>query len=288
MDMTVTEYLNFVYELKKIKRNKNVHIEEIMEHVRINDVKNRLIKNLSKGYRQRVGLAQAILGGPEVLILDEPTIGLDPKQIIEIRNLIKELGKEHTVILSSHILPEISAVCERVIIINKGKIVAIDTPENLSKRLSNENKILVRIAGEEPRIIKTVKELEGVKNVEVQGYQEKGTADYVIESHPDVDIRKPLFFALSDKEYPILMLKSMGLTLEEIFLQVTNDIVIEEDEDLANMMKDEQLVESEAPENKGDNDDVEGSDFENLEIEEALDLKRDYDENIDNEIKEEE
>ncbi len=234
MDMTVIEYLKFVYDLKKINLDKDAHINEVMDLVGIIDVKKRLIKNLSKGYKQRVGIAQAILGGPEILILDEPTIGLDPKQIIEIRNLIKELGKEHTVILSSHILPEISAVCERVIIINKGKIVAVDTPENLSKRLSNENKILVRIAGEQAEVINLIKGLDGIKNVSIQAYPEKGAADYEIESYPDIDIRKPLFYALSNKEYPILMMKSMSLTLEEIFLQVTNDMILEENKALFN------------------------------------------------------
>jgi ABC-2 type transport system ATP-binding protein len=221
MDMTVREYLGFVYEIKKVKQNRKSHIDDVMELVKIGDVQNRLIKNLSKGYKQRVGLAQALLGSPEVLILDEPTVGLDPKQIIEIRNVIKDLGKEHTIILSSHILPEVSAICERVIIINKGKIAAIDTPDNLSRILTNESKLVVRIAGDESKVLKCIKELEGVKYVDVQGQKEPNTIDYIIEAEPNVDIRKPLFYALSKNQYPILMLKSLDLSLEDIFLQLT-------------------------------------------------------------------
>jgi ABC-2 type transport system ATP-binding protein len=221
MDMTVREYLGFVYEIKKVKQNRKSHIDDVMGLVKIGDVQNRLIKNLSKGYKQRVGLAQALLGSPEVLILDEPTVGLDPKQIIEIRNVIKDLGKEHTIILSSHILPEVSAICERVIIINKGKIAAIDTPDNLSRILTNESKLVVRIAGDESKVLKCIKELEGVKYVDVQGQKEPNTIDYIIEAEPNVDIRKPLFYALSKNQYPILMLKSLDLSLEDIFLQLT-------------------------------------------------------------------
>jgi len=192
-----------------------------MSLVQIGDVKNRLIKNLSKGYKQRIGMAQALIGNPEVLILDEPTVGLDPKQIIEIRNVIKELGKEHTIILSSHILPEVSAICERVIIINKGKIAAIDTPEHLSQTLTNEKRIMVRVAGEQEQVINCIRELEGVRYVEVEGQKEPDTYDYIVESEPGIDIRKPLFFMLSQNQMPILMLKPLTLSLEEIFLQLT-------------------------------------------------------------------
>ncbi|WHH60240.1 ATP-binding cassette domain-containing protein [Petroclostridium sp. X23] len=220
-DMTVSEYLAFVYDLKKVKQNRKSHIDEIMDLVKIGDVQNRLIKNLSKGYKQRVGLAQALLGNPEVLILDEPTVGLDPKQIIEIRNVITDLRKEHTIILSSHILPEVSAICERVIIINKGKIAAIDTPDNLSKVLTNESKLMVRIAGDDTKVLECIKELEGIKYVEIQGQKEPDTFDYIVEAEPNMDIRKPLFFTLSKNQYPILMLKSLDLSLEDIFLQLT-------------------------------------------------------------------
>ena len=148
-DMTVTEYLYFIYDLKKVKFPKRMHIDEIINLVRLTEVKNRLIKTLSKGYRQRVGIAGALVGNPDVLILDEPTVGLDPKQIIEIRDLIARLGKNHTIILSSHILSEIQAVCERVIIINRGKLVADDTPTELSKTLSNDHSVVVRAVGEQ-------------------------------------------------------------------------------------------------------------------------------------------
>jgi ABC-2 type transport system ATP-binding protein len=224
MDMTVQEYLDFVSDIKKIDRaTKKRSMEKIMDLVKIGDVRKRLIKNLSKGYKQRVGLAQALIGTPPVLILDEPTVGLDPKQIIEIRSLIKELGKEHTIILSSHILPEVSAICGRVIIINKGKIVASDTPENLSKRLSSAGRLSLRVAGPEKQVLKLVRELEGVKNAEVQGVKEPGTVDILVEAERDIDIRRPLFYALSRAEYPILYMRSVDLTLEEIFLQVTTE-----------------------------------------------------------------
>ncbi|NLO82176.1 MAG: ATP-binding cassette domain-containing protein [Clostridiales bacterium] len=224
LDMTVQEYLNFVSDIKKIDRKtKKQSMEKIMDMVKIGDVRKRLIKNLSKGYRQRVGLAQALIGAPPVLILDEPTVGLDPKQIIEIRNLIKELGKDHTIILSSHILPEVSAVCERVLIINKGKIVASDTPENLSKRLGDTGRLSVRVAGPERQVVKLLRELPGVKSVDSTGAKEPGTVDLLVEAEKDIDIRRPLFHALSRAEYPILQMKPIDLTLEEIFLQVTTE-----------------------------------------------------------------
>ncbi|MCX7748651.1 MAG: ABC transporter ATP-binding protein [Clostridia bacterium] len=222
MDMTVNEYLNFVSELKTVDRKiRKSQIDDILELVKITDVRKRLIKNLSKGYKQRVGLAQALVGSPEVLILDEPTVGLDPKQIIEIRKLIKALGKEHTIILSSHILPEVSAVCERVIIINKGQIAAIDTPENLSKSFKSTSKLSIRIAGPMNGVHELLKSVEGIQYVEPGTEKEKDVYDYVIEAVKDVDIRRPIFFALAKAGYPILELKSMDLSLEDIFLQVT-------------------------------------------------------------------
>lgn len=221
-DMTVEEYLRFVCQIKKVERaSQKKHIEEIMDIIKISDVKNRLIKNLSKGYKQRVGLAQAIVGNPDVLILDEPTVGLDPKQIIEIRNLIKELGKKHTIMLSSHILSEVSAVCDRVIIINKGKIVASGTPDELSNKLSYSNRLALRVKGNENSIIKLVKECDGVETVESKGSLENGTVDILVEAQKDRDIREPLFNAFSNAGLPILMMKSVDLTLEEVFLQVT-------------------------------------------------------------------
>ena len=223
-DMTVNEYLDFVSDIKLItgtERKKSM--EKILDLVKIADVRGRLIKNLSKGYKQRVGLAQALVGNPAVLILDEPTVGLDPKQIIEIRNLIKNLGKDHTIILSSHILPEVSAVCERVIIINKGKIVASDTPDNLTKGMDDGSKLSLRIAGPEKPVVKLIQELPGVHFAEVQGVRELNTVDVVVEADAKVDIRRPLFNAMSKASYPILMMKSQDMTLEDIFIQVTTE-----------------------------------------------------------------
>ena len=222
MDMTVQEYLNFVSDIKKIDRKTRArNLDRIMDMIKIGDVRKRLIKNLSKGYKQRVGLAQALIGAPQVLILDEPTVGLDPNQIIEIRNIIMELGKDHTIILSSHILPEVSAVCERVLIINKGKIVASDTPENLSRRLGDTGRLSIRVAGPEKQVLKLIGGLAGVKSVESTGAREPGTVDILVEAEKDIDVRRPVFYALSRAEYPILHMKPIDLTLEEIFLQVT-------------------------------------------------------------------
>jgi ABC-2 type transport system ATP-binding protein len=224
MDMTVEEYLEFVSNIKKVDvNNKKKTLDKVTELTGIGDVRGRLIKNLSKGYKQRVGVAQAMIGNPEVLILDEPTVGLDPKQIIEIRNLIKELGKEHTIILSSHILPEVSAVCERVIIINKGQLVASDTPENLSRRIGDSSKLILRVSGPDKQVLKTIREIQGVKYADIQGNKEPDTVDILVESQKDIDIRKSLFFAMSRAQYPILMMKSMDMTLEDIFLHVTTE-----------------------------------------------------------------
>lgn len=225
-DMTVEEYLSFVYDLKKIKgMNKAEHIAEIIKTVGVEDVYKRRISNLSKGYKQRVGLAQAMLGKPEVLILDEPTVGLDPKQIIEIRNVIKDLGKEHTVILSSHILSEISAVCERVIIIKDGRIVAEDTPENLSKEYGGTQKLMLRIMGEESRIKEVLCAAEGVAAVESLGSRQEGSFDFEIEAEDsiDADFSKKLFFALAENGMPILMQKNVEATLEEVFIEITDN-----------------------------------------------------------------
>lgn len=258
MDMTVSEYLNFVFDLKSPKADRKSHLEDIMETVKISDVKGRLIKNLSKGYKQRVGIAQALIGNPEILILDEPTVGLDPKQIIEIRNVIKELGKNRTVILSSHILPEVSAICERVIIINKGKIMAIDTPENLSRTLSRDNRLMIRVEGTSSAIEKALHGVEGVAYIESLGQKESGTYDYIIEAEGDGDIRKKVFSALAAAELPILMSKTMGLSLEEVFLQLTTDESTaaeepaEEIEEVEESAEIKENAEEEAEENESD------------------------------------
>jgi len=224
MDMTVNEYLNFVSDLKLVDKTiKKSRLDDIVQVIKLEEVRGRLIKNLSKGYKQRVGLAQAIVGGPKVLILDEPTVGLDPKQIIEIRNLIKNFGKEHTIILSSHILPEVSAVCERVVIINKGQIVAVDTPENLSSVFKTNSSILVTIEGEKDAIIDEISKIKGVTEVKPNIIKEDSVVTYNIEMSKDADIRKPLFFAMANLGTPILEMKSMDVSLEDIFLELTTD-----------------------------------------------------------------
>ena len=221
MDMKVREYLNFIYDLKKVKFPKKPHIDEILKLVKIDDVEGRLIKNLSKGYRQRVGFAGALIGNPDVLILDEPTVGLDPKQIIEIRNLIGRLGKNHTIILSSHILSEIQAVCKRVIIINKGKIVADDTAENLAYKLSDDRSVLARIAGSENEMLETLKTVKGVKSVASLGQTEQGAFDFVIEPEEGEDIRSAVFDRVVSRGRKLLLLKDNKLSLEQVFLRLT-------------------------------------------------------------------
>ena len=222
LDMTVIEYLSFIFELKKIKMPRKKHIDEVCEQVRILDVQKRLIKNLSKGYRQRVGLAQAMLGSPSVLILDEPTVGLDPMQIIEIRNLIKDLGKSYTIILSSHILPEVQATCERVIVINKGSIIADDTPDNLSRTMSTDHRLTVRVDGPEDKVYKLLSDLPGMQRVDRLGVREDGVYDFTLEAEPGLDVRRELFSRLSRQQWPLLGLKSSELSLEDIFLQLTS------------------------------------------------------------------
>ena len=222
-EMTVGEYLDFAAKLKGIKESeRKAGIQQAMEITRITDMKKRLIGNLSKGYRQRVGLAQAILGNPKVLILDEPTVGLDPKQIIEIRNLIRSLSKKHTIILSSHVLSEVSAVCDRVIIINKGKLVASDTPENLSRQLQGMNRLQIRVAAPEKTALRIVGEIPGIVKVYSQGEHEQGTTDMMVETDNNIDARKTVFNGMARANCPLLMMRPMDLTLEEIFLKVTH------------------------------------------------------------------
>lgn len=224
MDMEVQEYLNFVADLNKIKKaDKAKVVAAVMETTQITHMKKRLIKNLSKGYKQRVGLSQALIGDPDVLILDEPTVGLDPKQIIEMRDVIKNLGKKHTIILSSHILSEVKAVCDRVIIISKGKIVASDTPENLSKRLTQSNRLTVRVKGPKDEVLTALNRIENVEKAYFQTSREKDTIDVLVEGKEETDIREDIFNVLAEKNYPILSMTSMDLSLEEIFLQVTKD-----------------------------------------------------------------
>ena len=221
-DMTVKEYLDFMYDLKKVSLPRAQHINEICELTKIASVSDRLIGNLSKGFRQRVGIAQALLGNPPVLILDEPTVGLDSKQIIEIRNLIQSLGKAHTVILSSHILSEVQAVCERIIVINNGHIVADGNTDSLAHDLSGEHRLIARIEGPEKEILNAVKSLENVAEVYSMGEKEKGAFDINIECTPNHDVRKALFALLTRKGWPMLALRNTDLTLEDLFLQLTS------------------------------------------------------------------
>jgi len=228
MDMTAREFLKFVCNLKGVEpKEQSKHIAQIMKLVRITEVADRLIKNLSKGYKQRVGIAQALVGNPEVLILDEPTVGLDPKQIIEIRNLIKDLGKNHTVILSSHILHEVSAVCDRVVIISKGKIAAVNTPDNLSKEFTRSSRMQITAEGSGKEIIQKIRMIPGVKKAELLGEKLKGVITFTVENDSQTDIRKPLFFEMARNSWPILEMKSLDLTLEDIFLQVTDTLPAE-------------------------------------------------------------
>jgi len=220
MDMTVREYLNFIYDLKKVKFPKKAHIDEICKLVSIDNVEKRLIKNLSKGYKQRVGIAQALIGNPDVLILDEPTVGLDPKQITQIRKLIEALGKHHTVIVSSHILSEIQAVCKRILIINNGQIVADDTADNLAKNLSADHTVKLRVQGPEAEITKTLYGIRGVESVKCLGVIEKGTLDFEIIPIEGTDIRKDISVRMADRKWPILELTTEELSLEHIFLRL--------------------------------------------------------------------
>ncbi len=239
IDMKVKEYLYFIYDLKKVKFPKKAHIDEIMKLIKIDNVQNRLIKNLSKGYRQRVGFAQALIGNPDILILDEPTVGLDPKQIIEIRNLISRLGKNHTIILSSHILSEIQAVCKRVIIINKGRIIADDLPETLSDRLSHDHSLVARIQCSEQDMLDALKTVPGVKSVMSLGCKESGTYDYVIEPNDGTDIRKAVFDRVVSRGKSVLSLTTNKLSLEQVFLRLTEAGSYEESRKLLGYDKEE-------------------------------------------------
>lgn len=223
-DMTVYEYLKFAAELKQVKKSeRKQQIEDIMKQTRIDDVKNRLIRNLSKGYRQRVGLAQAIIGHPEVIILDEPTVGLDPKQIIEIRELIKELAKKHTIILSSHILSEVSAVCDHIMIISKGKLVASDTPEGLMAMLKGGKQLQLCVMGEQDKLEEILKNMSEIKEYTFLAPKEEGCVNVSIQTVPETDIRKKLFYELVNADMPIMELGLNEKSLEDVFLELTGD-----------------------------------------------------------------
>ena len=246
-DLTVREFIKYMADLKNVKRSeKKAEIEKVLEETGTKSVENKLIKNISRGYKQRVSMAGALIGNPDILILDEPTVGLDPKQITEIRNLIKKLGKTHTIILSSHILSEVSQICNKVIIINKGKILAIDTPENLEKQTQSENNIIITVEDSKNKM-KTIKEIiPEIKEIKLIKDNNDGTKQYLITSEKEVDLRKKIFEELPKQEMTIFELKQTETTLEDAFLKLINsketEIKAKQDkEEKAKQAREEQL-----------------------------------------------
>ena len=222
LDMTVEEYLIFNYNLKGCKLNRDKHLEEICDVVKIKDVYKRVIKNLSKGYRQRVGIAQALIGSPEVIIFDEPTVGLDPKQIIEVRNLLRNLGKDHTVILSTHILQEVQAVCDRIVIINKGKIVADELTENITRAVENNRRFNIKVCGPQKEVLNMLRSRPGIVYAEVLAERDGDAYCYTIESEVGVDVRKSLFYALAERNWPLIGMEALGMNLEDVFIAIVD------------------------------------------------------------------
>lgn len=221
MDLTVKEFVTYMAEIKKVnKKERKEKVEKIIEQTGLKDVEKKLVKNLSRGYKQRVSMAGALVGEPKILILDEPTVGLDPKQITEIRNLIKDLGKTHTIILSSHILSEVSQICNKVIIINKGKIVAVDTPENLENKVSNNNMIYVTVEDKDNKIESVKEKVQGIEKIELIKNNEDETKEYVIETAKDTDIRKEIFAELAKDNITIFEMKKADSTLEDAFMKL--------------------------------------------------------------------
>ncbi|WP_186423659.1 ABC transporter ATP-binding protein [Lacrimispora celerecrescens] len=247
VDMTVEEQLQFAAELKKVpKKERNEAVYEVMELAKLVEVKGRLIRNLSKGYRQRVGLAQAVLGFPPVIILDEPTVGLDPKQIIEIRDTIRRLGQKHTVILSSHILSEVSAVCDHIMIIDKGRLIASDTPENLERQMAGTAGMELLVKGTEEQILEILEAIPQAAGVSVRESGEEGINRAVLrictdaeEKEDGEDIRETIFFAFADQRIPILSMQATKASLEEVFLELTGEGTAEEMETNENLETDD-------------------------------------------------
>ena len=223
MEMTVDEYLSFIYDLKHCELDKEEHISEICRVVKIVEERKRLIKNLSKGYKQRVGIAGAIIGNPEVVIFDEPTNGLDPRQIIDIRNLIKELGQNHTVILSTHILSEVKAICDRIIIINDGRIVSDVGTKDIDNELKTERKLSCRINGPVGSITSELKKISGVTYAAMTADYKDGSYSFLIMSQNDVDIRKSVFYAMAKNSWPIIEMSYMNGSIEDVFISVVNE-----------------------------------------------------------------
>lgn len=220
-DLTVREFVQYMAEIKQVdKKNRKEKVDQIIEQTGLKEVEKKLIKNLSRGYKQRVSMAGALVGTPKILILDEPTVGLDPKQITEIRNLIKELGKTHTVILSSHILSEVSQICNKVIIINKGKIIAIDTPENLENKVSNNNCVYVTVEDPENKVNNMKDKIKDIQKLELITENEDGTKQYMIEAQGDIDLRKTIFSEFAKENITIFELKKADSTLEDAFMKL--------------------------------------------------------------------
>ena len=220
-DLTVREFVNYMADLKYVKRKeKKEKVDKVLKDVGLTDVQKKLIRNLSRGYKQRVSMAGALIGDPKVLILDEPTVGLDPKQITEIRDLIRKLGKNHTVILSSHILSEVSQICEKVIIINKGKVLAVDTPSNLEEKFEEENRIFVTVEDEKNKIEKVAKKIKNLKSIEFIKDKNDGTKQYELIADKSTDLRKEIFNLFPKNDINILELKKSEITLEDAFLKL--------------------------------------------------------------------
>ena len=232
-DMTVGKYLEFIFRLKKVRLPMKEHIDKICEMVKISDVKGRIIKHLSKGYRQRVGLAQALIGDPPVLILDEPTVGLDPQQIIEIRKLIRELGKEHTIILSSHVLSEVQAVCDKIVIINHGKIAARGLTQEMTRTGGSTNRLDLIIEGRKTAVLSLLKKIDGVTEVTEKGESEKGCYEYTVTSTRD--IRRLVFRAVAKTDFNILSMEPVGVSLEDTYLDIISGKTEEESENVGNI-----------------------------------------------------
>lgn len=221
-DMTVMEYLNFVYELKKCDLPRGPHLDEIISVVKLGEVKSRLIKNLSKGNKQRVGIAEALIGDPKVIIFDEPTIGLDPKQVIAVRNLMRTLAKTHTVILSTHILAEVQSVCERVIIVNKGKIIADERTDDIVKTIEDGYRYKVKICAPDRDVLPALKKIVGVKSVVATGERDADSFAYVVESESGVDVRKPIFNTCAQRGFAMIGMEAVGTDLESVFIRLVD------------------------------------------------------------------
>lgn len=221
-EMTVTEYLNFVYELKGCELEREPHLEEIISVTKLSEVKDRLIRNLSKGNKQRVGIAQALIGDPKVVIFDEPTVGLDPKQIIAVRNLLRTLARRHTVVLSTHILAEVQAVCERVIIINKGKIIADERTEDIVRTIEDGYRYRIKICGPARDVAAALSKVPGVKSVESTTERDADSFAYIVESEKGIDIRKPIFNLCSSKNWPMIGIEAHGTDLETVFIRLVD------------------------------------------------------------------